>query len=244
MLEPSRSRTRRETARPRADTCVRTPNGGPDERSEERRGPPHGSRQATSVNLLRAGWPWRLPARAPTDPDVRALTHPVLRPTGWPSSNGPRDYPSELRGQAPEPRCAPPVSLAWVCRPTLRFPPQGPPGRVPLLQRYYQSATTSCRPSRRTSLPSLGGTSASTRSFRSPADECAAEAWSWSPGTPAGILAEETTGSPRFPRNPDCPFAMFSRRRQDCSHQTGTVQQRGPWYVKSRGSHERSFDAP
>ena len=25
------------------------------------------------------------------------------------------------------------------------------------------------------------------------------------------------------------PFAMFSRRRQDCGHQTGTVSQRGPW---------------
>ena len=59
------------------------------------------------------------------------------------------------------------------------LPPQGPPGRVPLLQRYYQSATTSCRPSRRASLPSLGGTSASVRSLRSPADERAAEAWSW-----------------------------------------------------------------
>ena len=64
------------------------------------------------------------------------------------------------------------------------------------------------------------------------------------PVTPAGIITEETTGSPRFPGNPDCPFAMFSRRRQDCCHQTSTVQQRGPWYVKSRGSHERSFDAP
>jgi len=31
-------------------------------------------------------------------------------------------------------------------------------GPVPRLQRYYQDATTSCRPSRRTSLPSLGGT--------------------------------------------------------------------------------------
>src|SRR5262249_37207163 len=90
--------------------------------------------------------------------------------------------PSTLRGQAAGPRCAPPVSRARVCRPALRFPPQGPPGRVPLLRRYYQSATTSCRPSRRTSLPSLGGTPASTRSFRSPADECAAGAWSWSPG--------------------------------------------------------------
>src|SRR5215472_16881651 len=63
------------------------------------------------------------------------------------------------------------------------------------------------------------------------------------PVAPAGIIAEETTGSPRFPGNPDCPFAMFNRRRQDCCHQTATVQQRGPWYVKSRGSYERSFDS-
>jgi hypothetical protein len=52
------------------------------------------------------------------------------------------------------------------------------PGTVRQLRRYYQGAMTSCRPSRRTSLPSFGGTSAFTRSFRSPADECAAEAWS------------------------------------------------------------------
>ena len=32
------------------------------------------------------------------------------------------------------------------------------PGAVPPLQRYYQGTVTSCRPSRRTSLPSLGGT--------------------------------------------------------------------------------------
>ncbi len=34
-----------------------------------------------------------------------------------------------------------------------------------------------------------------------------------------------------------------NRRRQDCEHQTNTVQQRGPWYAKSKGSHERSFGA-
>src|SRR5262249_25007274 len=48
------------------------------------------------------------------------------------------------------------------------------------------------------------------------------------PVTPAGIITEETTGSPRFPGDPDCPFALFSRRRQDCGHQTATVPQRGP----------------
>jgi hypothetical protein len=77
--------------------------------------------------------------------------------------------------------------------------------------------------------------------FRSAADECTAEAWSWSPGS--RDVAEETTGSPKFLGNPKCPFATFSRRRQDCGHQTGTVQPRGPWYVKSRGSRGRSFGA-
>src|SRR5262245_39937918 len=56
------------------------------------------------------------------------------------------------------------------------------PGAVRQLRRYYQGAMTSCRPSRRASLPSLGGTSTFTRSVRSPTDECAAGAWSWSPG--------------------------------------------------------------
>src|SRR5262249_17018995 len=187
------------------------------------------SRRVLDVFDLRAGWPWRLPARAPTDPDVRALTHPVLQPTASPPRKGPRGYPSAFRGQAAEPRRAPPVSRARVCRPTLRFPPQGPPGRVPLLRRYYQSATTSCRPSPRPSLPSFGGTSAFTRSVRSSADECAAEAWSWSPGSSGRDYAEETTGDPKFLGDPDCPFALFSRRRQDCGHQTDTVPQRGPW---------------
>ena len=44
-----------------------------------------------------------------------------------------------------EPRCVQHVSLDRVCWPTLRFPPLGPPGRVPQLQRYYQSVTTSYR---------------------------------------------------------------------------------------------------
>ena len=80
-------------------------------------------------------------------------------------------------------------------------------GTVRQFHRYYQGAMTSCRPSRRTSLPSFGGTSASTRSLRSPADECAAGAWSWSPGVSGREFAEETAGSRKFLGNPDCPFA-------------------------------------
>ena len=131
-----------------------------------------------------------------------------------------------------EPRCVRHVSLDRVCRPTLRFPPQGPPGRVPLLQRYYQSATTSCRhPAAlrclRLAVPRFHSL------FRSPADECTAEAWSWSPGISSRDFAEETTGPPKFLGNLNCPFAHVPiRRRQDCLHQTITVQQRGPWSSK------------
>jgi len=48
-------------------------------------------------------------------------------------------------------------------------------------------------------LPSRGGTSAFTRSFRSAADECAAAARSWLPGSSGRDVAEETTGSPKVP---------------------------------------------
>src|SRR5262249_1445018 len=75
------------------------------------------------------------------------------------SGKGPGGYPSESRGHADEPRCVQHVSLGRVCRLTPRFPLWGPPGRVPPLPRYYQGAPTPCRPSRRTSLPSFGGTS-------------------------------------------------------------------------------------
>src|ERR1700694_4510914 len=52
-----------------------------------------------------------------------------------------------------------------------RFPPRGPGGPVPALRRYYQGATTSCRPSRRTSLPSLGDTTRCVLCFAPTAQE-------------------------------------------------------------------------
>jgi hypothetical protein len=145
---------------------------------------------------LWAGWPWRLPARAPSDPYVLALEHTVPQPTVSPPPVGPRGYPSESLGHAVEPRCVRHVSLGRACRLTPRFPPRGPPGRVPPLRRYYQDATTHYRPSRRTSLPSFGSTPASTRSLRSPADECAAGARSGHPVSPAGISPRRRQGLP------------------------------------------------
>ncbi len=50
-------------------------------------------------------------------------------------------------------------------------------------------------------------------------------------------FAEETTGSPKFLENPNCPFAHDPiRLRKDCSHQTITVQQHGPRHEKSEDS--------
>ena len=82
-------------------------------------------------------------------------------------------------------------------------------GRVPLLQRYYQGATTACRPSHRTSFPSFGGTIGASV-FVSP---CQPDAGRRAGGSSvrqpprrfnASILQRpmETTGSPTFLGNP------------------------------------------
>jgi hypothetical protein len=110
------------------------------------------------------------------------------------------------------------------------------PGAVRQLRRYYQGAMTSCRPSRRTSLPSFGGTSAFTRSFRSSADECAAEAWSWSPGGSGRDCAEETTGSPKFLGNPHC--------RLPCSVDAGRTAGTRPVQCSSVAPGIRTAKAP
>ena len=146
-------------------------------------------------------------ARAPSDPYVLILEHTVPQPTDSPPPKGPRGSPAESRGHADEPRCVQHVSLGRACRLTPRFPPQGPPGRVPLLQRYYQGATTSCRPSRRTSLPSFGGTSRVHSLVSLPGGRVHRRGPELLTRSPARELAEEATGSRKFLGNPDCPFA-------------------------------------
>jgi hypothetical protein len=81
------------------------------------------------------------------------------------------------------------------------------PRTVRQLLRYYQGAMTSRRPSRRASLPSLGGTSVALVRFAPRRTSAPPEAWSWSPGISSRDVAEETAGSPKFLGNPDCPFA-------------------------------------
>ncbi len=80
------------------------------------------------------------------------------------------------------------------------------PGAVRQLQRYYQDAMTSCCSSRRTPLPSFGGTPVALVSslLNGRAHRRGLELVTryLQPG-----VAEETTGSPKFLGNPDCPFA-------------------------------------
>jgi hypothetical protein len=174
---------------------------------------------------------------------VRALAHPVPRPTGWPSAMVPEAIRSsyvDMRKNLDVFSMFPSISSVGRRFASLHRVLRGEfpcfDGSIKALR--HPAARPAALRCLRLAVPQ-----AFTRSVRSPADECAAEAWSWSPGSSGRDFAEETTGSPKFLGNPKCPFAMFSRRRQDCGHQTITVPQRGPWYVKSRGSRERSFDA-
>jgi len=85
-------------------------------------------------------------------------------------------------------------------------------GRVPRLLRYYQDTATSCRPSRRTSLPSLGGTTGALGRFRLsrrrrvPSDGPGVV----HPVSPTGIASVETTGSPKFLGSPHTRLLMLS----------------------------------
>jgi len=93
-----------------------------------------------------------------------------------------------------------------------------PAGRVPRLLRYYQGATTPCRPSRRTSFPSLGGTSLA-RSFRSRRHNVRCRGPGGllrAPVAPAGFRLE-ATGPPTFLGNPDCALALLFDPGRPCA---------------------------
>ncbi len=55
-------------------------------------------------------------------------------------------------------------------------------------------------------------------------------------------IAEETTGSPKFLGNHDCPFAHVPiRRRQDCLHQTITVAAAWPLVIEGQRLPRKVF---
>ena len=108
------------------------------------------------------------------------------------------------------PRCFSPT--AWLLGASLPIP-RVLAGRVPRLPRYYQGTATSCRPSRRTSLPSLGGTTG-TRMFRS-RRRCVRQrrAWGWSPGIPVRVFFRGDDRISQVPGEPQFPFAHVLRPR-------------------------------
>ncbi len=86
-------------------------------------------------------------------------------------------------------------------------------GRVPRLPRYYQGTATSCRPSRRASFPSLGGTTGPriVRSRR----RCVWQrrAWGCSPGIPVRECFRGDDRISQVPGEPRFPFAHVLRPR-------------------------------
>jgi hypothetical protein len=84
---------------------------------------------------------------------------------------------------------------------------------VPPFQRYYQGTATSCRPSRRASLPSFGGTTG-TRPFAPVAVACIRHrAWGWSPGIPVRVGFRGDDRISQVPGEPPFPFAHVLRPR-------------------------------
>ncbi len=179
------------------------------------------SRKRQLAKLHRAGWPWRLPARAPTDPDVRALAHPVPRTDrfaihGWSPWLSDRLTLTCLR-----------TSMCSTCFPQSSLPTDASlsstgssrassPASTVLSKRY-----DALQPSRRTSFPSLGGTSDALAVFAPGRTSAPPRPGVGHPVTPAGNSPRSEQGSPKFLGNHDCPFAHDPiRRRQDCLHQT------------------------
>ena len=82
-------------------------------------------------------------------------------------------------------------------------------GAVRQLQRYYQGAMTSCRPSRRTSLPLIGGTSVSLARFAPQRTSVPPRPGVDDPVSPAGMLPRERQDLPSSWGTPIVRLHMF-----------------------------------
>ena len=109
---------------------------------------------------------------------------------------------------------------------------------VPPFRRYCQGTATSCPPSRRTSLPSLGGTMG-TRMFRS-RRRCVWQrrAWGWSPGIPARVGFRGDGRNSQVPGEPPFPFAHVLRPRPADASLTLAGRSRGPRAGNDEGADD------
>ena len=106
---------------------------------------------------------------------------------------------------------------------------------VPRFRWYYQDATTSCRPFRRTSSPSLGGTAVRIWLVRYPRIQMqTTRTWSWSPGAPAGIYRGDDRIS-QVPGEPAALFARVLRPRRDRDVRPLSTSRRGPRLIHGEG---------
>ena len=115
-------------------------------------------------------------------------------------------------------------------------------GPVPPLPRYYQDATTSRRPSRRASFPSLGGTIPARfiRSLRAQARRPGA--WDLISRCPSGDSGWRRLDLPRSRGTRLC-LCPALRPRRDRTHQTISMRRCCPRCVHDEGSHDGSFGA-
>jgi hypothetical protein len=102
---------------------------------------------------------------------------------------------------------------------------------------------TSCRPSRRTSLPSLGGTTQSARvsPVRGRALPRAGLLELVTRYLRPGLRSVEPAGSPTFLGNPDCALALLSDPGRTGGIRPVSMLRRGPHSVHGRGSCIYSF---
>ena len=109
--------------------------------------------------------------------------------------------------------------------------------QVPRFHRYYQGTPTSCRPSRRASLPSHGRYHGVTQQFAPAAAACGRRrAWGWSPGGPDRGLFRGDDRSSQVPGEPRYPFAHVLRPRPADAFLTMAERPCGPRLRNDEGT--------
>ena len=116
-------------------------------------------------------------------------------------------------------------------------------GAVRQLHQYYQDAMTPCcHPaalrSLRLAVPRVALVSFAPRRTSAPPRPGVR-----SPVAPVRKFAEERTGFSQVPGEPPLSVCNVPATPAGLLAPDHTVQQRGPWSSKGKGSHERSFDA-
>ena len=125
-----------------------------------------------------------------------------------------------------------------------RFPPLAPAGGCSPTSSVLSRRYDALQPSRRTSFPSLGGTSDALARFAPWRTSAPPRPGVGHPVSPTGNSPRSEQGSPKFLGNHDCPFAHVPiRRRQDCLHQTIQCSSVAPGHRKAKAPTTGSFDA-